>query len=854
MNEEMKPKEDAEKEKGNAPHGINPPELDEKLKPKKRAIETFGQAHAIAKRLYEEANGDDGRLKTGAVISRKYSGEQPYKKSVIAATGQSWRNNFSTNPMGSVVDRSVPQLVDPLKNAETLTYSKLSEWHKDADFKTRQFRKRTTQLVRGWTGYSDLIDSISGQTYLYGNNVVMCMDGDWRPFSFAFDESFLPDGASSYAGEVPYFVVKVPVNLHKFLQKIENAKIAEAAGYNLEGCRLAANNAGPLRNNGDASQMEQAEAIREQAKLDSTTNGNTRIIWLYYTVVQEYQGGVNIWVTEAKHGHPVRVQEKVADRIEHILSLFTLQPTKRFYASKGAGRLLTNLHIAIDRSRNMAADQVYLSGLPIVKADQKQVATVTAVVRHPFLVVSKEAEVTGETVIFNAEAYDWLDNKLVGQMESIAGAFIPPKIQEGTTPNTKIEAAQKAERELAVRNGVLGRHVQQHGALMGMMQRWIYSKDNLKEAVRVFKQVQEKEAKGIKMIAHKVFKFIEWFFGAGEEKKVDAVPETKLADPEAVECIVNLLRDGLSLEEIAELALSPANNITGEGVDLDHQKHTEFALAKVGSPFYDQRELERMQAVDNLGQERAERVLLKEREDPNDEAMATRQQIQEWMAMLAGEEMPVSSLDLHRVHIPVLMERFDPILQQLATAPEEGMLSVAELAFTHLGNHMAMEPATPETQAQNEELLNGIKSIIDEATKVIEQMAKEAAAAGAEGAGALPPPVNGQPLQAGPDGSMGGMEEPPMTPEQEKLATEAALKGEEHAIKHRELDIKERELDMKQEQFAIQTTTAAMQKVADQAAQSRKEGMKDAEAERAEQFGRARDLAVAESKTQPPKP
>ena len=105
--------------------GLNPPDIDPATgKPTKMAIENFAQAASLAKRLYDRAR-TYGRIEVGAVILEKYGGAAPYRHADLEASAQLWRNNFSTNPLASIVDRTTPQLKDPIEQTEFLTYSSL---------------------------------------------------------------------------------------------------------------------------------------------------------------------------------------------------------------------------------------------------------------------------------------------------------------------------------------------------------------------------------------------------------------------------------------------------------------------------------------------------------------------------------------------------------------------------------------------------------------------------------------------------------------------------------------------------------------------------------------------------------
>src|ERR1700722_10530056 len=163
--------------------GLNSPDLDEKTgKAKRRDIDSFSQAYSLCTPLYDRARTmPGGRLAIAAMIAEKYGGAVPFQHADLQRTGQLWRNNFSTNPLASVVDRSTPQLTDPVKETETLTYSELPPQRENAGEKTRKFRLRTTKLIRSWEGWISCVNQITQSDYLYGNSAPGWIDDDWRP-------------------------------------------------------------------------------------------------------------------------------------------------------------------------------------------------------------------------------------------------------------------------------------------------------------------------------------------------------------------------------------------------------------------------------------------------------------------------------------------------------------------------------------------------------------------------------------------------------------------------------------------------------------------------------------------------
>lgn len=848
------PKEIPEPKESDTPSDINLPELDENGKPTRKAIENHKQAHAIAKRLYDRAK--DGRIKVAAVVAAKYGGEQPFNPVSLKKTGQSWRNNFTTHFLASIVDRAKPQMVDPIKGAIFLTYSSLPPNRDNADNKTNKFRTRITKLIRKWSGWVNFVDIICQEDYLNGNAAPTFIDDDWRPKAWRFDEAFLPDGVGQHAKQTPFIVIRQPILLHELIKKIDDEESAKDAGYDIKGCIAAINEAQGMRANSDESPMEKVDKWRENSSLSNTYDGEeVKVVWLYHVIVQEWKGGTALWTVAEKGEHPIRYVEDFTEDMEEVTTLFTLQTgNEKFYGSKGAGRMLANLHIAIERGRNLANDQIYLSGLPILQSGDADMNSIQPVVRHPFIIVPKSCTVQKEQVAFDPAAFEFMDNRLVQVAESIAGAFIPPNVQQAGGSTTRIADAQKAARELAVRNGVLGRFFQQFGELIGSMQKKICKPENLKEAMRLYKEETEKKEAGIRVIASKVYKWLKQVMGTKEKregpldpdpKRIQEMKTSSVADPEAVSCLVDLLRDGLTPQDIIELALCPAGNDVEDQNEDEQNKVLGFINTKqqMPSPYLNQAEMAKIEAEAVLGEEGAKRILVPDAEDPNVKAVAERQQVIEMAMMTSGEDMPVAITDNHKIHRETMLPKMGPLFAQFEKAPSQAMLDPLKFILNHYVMHIQMDmQMMPDDKKQQLEPLQNLEKVINDGEEQLMKLAEQAQAAGVPGGpDALPPQIPGgaAPIQAGADGQ--GMSHSETELEKDKAAAEIVLRKGDQAIEHRKLDIKEKELEQKDQHQTLSTVTKMGLDVTQKMAEANKEGRADAEKDLMQEAGVSSD-------------
>lgn len=823
----------------NANGQLNNPEVNEAGQPTQRAITTPKQAWSIAKGLRDRAK--DGRIKKAALVASKYNGDPPFTQSELRATGQGWRNNFSTNFLGSIVDRVTPQITDPVHKADLLTHSALPSEFNEGPAKSRKFCEIITKTIRAWPKWKDLLSGLSKEIVLYGNACPARIDRNWRPRLWGFGECFLPEGTGQHANDVQVAVFWQPLLLHEFIKLFKDKEVAKRANFNLETCREIANRkTGQSEGDKDPTALDQQDSIREGGGVMGWSYQNqNKTVNLFHVLVRDYTGEVDLWTVDADQGLEVRHELGLHGDILEALTLFTFESgNRKYYGSKGLGRKEANLHTAIERGRNLGWDQMYLSGLLIFEGDPKDASSIQSKVLHPFVVVNN-GKIVQEQIQFNHEAHLAMDGKLVEIAESIAGAFIPPNLEGGGSSNTKIEAAQKAERELAVKEGVLGRFFDHLSELVQMMQKGICSPENIREAYRIWKMKKESlEGKGIRLISRKV-----WDILKKAAIKLDLVapaPAVVAADEEAVQAIIQMLDAGLSPEEIVTLSMQPAgSNSQDEGTEKDNRT-LQWIMNNRDNPLVNQRVATEMDARIAIGEDRAKAIIIAE-DDPNVKAKATRDQIIELSEMMDGNDMPVAGFDNHVIHREVLGPRIGDLVHAMEQAPSVGLIKPLQLAISHYLAHMQLDTITPDDAKKEEaNVMQGWKAVVDKAANLLEKQAQQLAAQGiASGPDGMPIPVQGQPVQVGPNGQMIG-EGGGVTVDHQLKAAESEEKYQlakgEQELRARELTLKEKQHDHQVTKDALTLQQGNVQMVAQAAKEAQEQGNKEADRELQEQM------------------
>lgn len=737
--------------------GINTPQVDPKTgKPQRKAISSANQAWEIAKR-FEKNN--EKRNSLNAAIVDNYNGKNPFDSSKMKATNQGWRSNFSTRFMSSIIDRVTPEIEDFVNRSQTLTHSKLPGSIPGAKDKIESFRSITTRVIREWPGFRDMISLLTKEDVLIGYASLAWLDEDWRPRLYRGDEIFYPDGTGQIPAKVQVVAIKKSFLIHEFAKLIEDREAAELAGYDLENCYKAVNSASSSKDgitNSDDMAREYGDMLRE-VNNGMSYEGYAETVDVWIVIPVEYDGSCSLWMISQKDGSLIRKVDSAFDSMEDVISMFTVQTGNgRYYGSLGLGRSLVNIHMAIERARCLATDQMYLSGLVLLVVEGKDMNSIQPRVAHPFVYLAAESAKVQQTgITFNHEAFLAIDAKLQNIAEQIAGTYIPRQLEgPGGKNMTATQASIDANREEMVKRGVLNRFWSQFSDAISTMQRKIYSPDNIKEAVRLFKEYQVDQsiaAGGIKgaltFISKKAFDFLK---SIGQSTGVFEQPKTPIADSEAVEAIMNLLSAGLTEKEITLLANSPASEMNQESTKQREIANIEWLSNQVGNPMIDQRKSLEYVAATVLGPELAESIVIPDMMEQANDNEAGRLQIMEINSFMAQQPLPVSPRDKHAVHQAIIQDKIGELIVNLTpemATPE--LLNSLKIAADHHAAHTQSRLQSGESQ---QDLANEI---------AFDKMAYERLI-GIEQAIAnfdpsMPAQVDGTPIQAtGPGGAIEG--------------------------------------------------------------------------------------------------
>lgn len=629
---------------------VNSPKLDPKtLKPDRRAITDGKQAIEIAKTL--EKNNEK-RNQTDAIIWKKYNGGQPFNPSDLEAAGEDWRNNFPTGFLSGIVDRVVPAPVQTIDSARYLTSAALNAKDQSAQQKSDFFREKITRAIRQWDGWKDFTYSLATEDVLMGGAFVAWLDDDcpW-PDLYRRDKLFVPDGTGTHAKTVQVFAAKKDWMIHEAVEFIADGKeTSDSAGWDVEAFVETINEAMPKQTmtEGNTAQAREFEDIIREGNMGFGFQTGAKIIEVWHILATETSGKVTHFIVDRKGKNKVLFQrDDRYDKMTDCLTLFTLQPGNgKFYGSKGLGRILINMHIAIERARNVMFDQLYLAGLLVLQTEEGKAPSAQLKVRHPFVLLASNAKISQEQVVAQVDEYLKLDAKISQLAELAAGAYIPDPIS-GTTgkETTATEEHIDYERETQQKIAFLSRFWGQFSDLVSCMTRRLCKKGSSDPiAQALYKDLTEGE---------------------------DQIQ--------------------LSEDEINELANAPAAEVVQDLTQTQNQQVVQVGDRYRGDPDIDQVELKKMEITALSSPQVADRIMLKDAVDQTVEAEAVRQQLMETEAIIAGAPgMPVSPRDRHDIHLKVIAPDLAKGFMGAQQKPDPKVLDALNAGLQHAEAHVQM--------------------------------------------------------------------------------------------------------------------------------------------------------------------
>jgi hypothetical protein len=706
---------------------LNQPQLGEDGKSTRivnKPITSGQQAYEVYQRLQRD---NQARANRNKLIADQYNGANPFDQKKLDSNEQGWRANFSTLVLATFVDRVTPRLTDSVHAMKYLTASELPDSFIDAENKTQKFRERTSEVIRQWNGWIDYVEQVATENVLYGYTGSVQMDEyEWRPKTFRQEDLLFDEQSPQLAEKVPLFCVKSNYYIHECCEIIEDADTAEEAGYNVGNIKSAIEKAAPPYDSFVYNPRQLSDMVRE-GNLYYSFHRSSKMIETAHVFVKCYDNTVDhFWINrnaakrsnnkyraksqvprqnldgstpdgpKAMDDDPYELfyGEAVAVAMDDVLTLFSFQAgNNRLFGSKGIGRLLYNISLATEKARMSFIDAMYISGLLIGQAEESVIARLQPHVRSPFMIVPEGFALLMQQ--FRVDLNNWLglDQKLTNTAEIIAGAFLPDQQQiqnNGQMIQTATKESIDAVKEEEVKAGMMNRWWVQFTKGISSMQRRLYSKTNLRAALRQRKARLKAADTGKSLIDKDLYRAMMEVDDTTKEL-FSAAPDLDQADAAAVETIVSLLDDGLSIQEIIILAHKPATEFTDTAGAQDDMMFLQFYQLAKGNPNFDASKLDEQAANRMIGFKNCKELFVPMPSQTSDIEAQRAQQL-EWTTMLGGIGVQVSQRDPHMQHfqtiIPAVADHLKIASQMPPVQVPKDLLNACKLGATHAEAHI----------------------------------------------------------------------------------------------------------------------------------------------------------------------
>jgi len=723
----------------------------------RRAIKDHQEAFSMYRRLVVE---NRQRGQQNAAIQRKLNDEQPWEAAKLRAAGEAWRHNRSTGFMSSLIKRILPAYKQVIDTARVLTQSALDDPSLESKQHSDTFQMEVTKCMRRWKGWNDLWMQVINENVVFGYAALNWSDEyDWKPTFLRTDDALFPDGNPQEASETPMFAVRQNFQIHELADKLIEPEISKSVGWNVDNLVKAINAAQPQnRRKGDYENIRKYEDTIRENTIGRSYSMGVKVVEAAHLFVREANDLVSHYIINTRTGDDLMTHLDRFECMDECLGLFCIDiGNGKLHGSKGAGRVLYNTHVAIEQARNLVADNLYLSGLLLLKTTQKSKQQIAITVTHPVMVVGDGYEVIEHNFQVNSEAFFTLDQHMTKIAEMQVGAFMPGLLNtSNSNPRTASEVNYVASVEQQIKEGILARWWGQCTASIFQMQKRICSEDNIKEALNIYRATKQG------MIPRLTGKFLNFVEKIGLKLSGNYVlqQDRNKLNQDAIECCLNMLKQGMSAEQIFEIANIPTGSVTDDAISKTQSMIDMIVLRYKGDPMINQQALAKRDIGTKLGNTIADELVIPA-EDNTVQVEATRMQLLEFTSLVQGEEVPISPRDVDDIHMQVIQQKAAELLQTMnpqSMTPET--VKIAEGILKHYDDHLNAAMAKGEKkdhlieQVKFSQMLHDVLAKIEATMKTMPQNANLAPpgaipAVGAGGAGAAipttPAPAAGPP-------------------------------------------------------------------------------------------------------------
>ncbi len=472
---------------------INSPEFNESGKNTVKAIANASQALQIAQKL---ANNDRDRDIRRARNLAAFNGASPYSDQELIEKAQGYRYNVSFGFMEGAIARAVVPY-----NELTVNVADLTEVQANLpDNKLAIIQNEFGKIMDKWGKWPKFITRLNQDLVLNGyNTAIFPSDYDPFPVFVAQKDGYVDEGVPNDVSDLEVFAWRKKYMLHELYSKIEDADIAKKAGWNVENCREALQQAMPDNiwnaNTSNAGMWTAVESAIRGGSLFCSIVGakmvNTYHVFAaeldgkvtHYIVLDNVRlgGAVNADFADGNLGTELFKKEGRFDSMRDFLVYFDLETGDgTWHGSKGVAQRIFNTHKANDKMINSALDTTFTAGLVMLQpGDQLQQEEMQLTVLGPFAVIPNGITIAPQPLPNVAATFFQMQALLSGTSEQRVGDVVPSNAALINQQNkTATEAKISAGRQELITKGNLKRYIDPVSQLISIIVRRLLKKNS----------------------------------------------------------------------------------------------------------------------------------------------------------------------------------------------------------------------------------------------------------------------------------------------------------------------------------------------------------------------------------------
>lgn len=630
-----------------------------------------------------------GRLDKQKKIAKMANDTPPTTNASQKNTAEGWQPNLCTGFYSAIKRRVKPGYKKTIDDAQYLTSSKLSTATPEDIQKNQIFRQSTTEFIRSWSGFGNFCDRIIDEMLDYGYSAEISTDPyDWKPIMARQDEVFFPSGCGQISEEIPGFSYLQKYQIHELADRLKNPEISKMAGWNVKNLVKALNKAKPdnRQETGSEDQTRAIEDLNRESAYGLTSSSGVKVVKTVHVFAVEPNGKVSHWLVLDQSGNDQLLFEQL-DQFKDIfdcLNTISLEVGNgKLHGSKGIGRLLFNITQQAERIRNQTLTASFLAGQLIVqKKGKSQISNSPITIRSPFTFLDENLELLENKLSVNPEAFAYVDQFMVSLAEGIIGAFL------GTISNNQ-DKEQKASKinYVASINQVVSadayrRFWEHFMRTIQKIQKKVYSNDNINTAWELY-QAEQKTGKEV-LTKEEASELVE----IGEDLAgTPVVDSEEISNFEAIVQCLKLMRKGLKKTEIRKLRNASTISVSDDAIDGKGEGIAQVQALYAGNPIVDQNALAKMNIASIIGNDLAEKLVIPGGMDTTT-VVAQRDQLIELVALMAGEPIQAAEIDIHPVHMDVIMAKTKEFTEMVKGKLPEEIQAIVVNVMDHFASHL----------------------------------------------------------------------------------------------------------------------------------------------------------------------